>query len=1071
MKKAVSPLISVMLVLVFTVSISTVTLNWVTDYTKTTTQAATQTATGPKGITYCANSNVEISNVAIRNVQVTSNTSVSSGDTNYFDLNSVSGTPTITFTGVSSGGLSSGLAGLWHFDDDALDSTSNNNDGVVIGAAWNLSGKISSALQFDGDDFITVADDASLDMTDAVTLEAWVNVNIEPTAWHLDGWSKRQIIFINPTAEVLTDYQIKKTIAYDSDMQADFDDLRFITMNGTNITYWIESKNSTSADVWLKVPETSTSESTNVWMYYGNPSVNNMDNVTNVLDFYSDGTDDTIFDLATGRSVVDGKIRFTSSGLAQANRYYTLLNVDFIPPFIYEFDMSHYNVAPSWGHNYMYFKGTNYTLTFAVSHGSTDTNKVYDTYSDIYTPYFSTWTDTTEYNYKIIFDVDDTITIYQDDILKYSGTNTNRNLSSDIFYFQTLIGAWSGGVGYQFLDNLKLRKYTATEPTWAADGAEQTRSISDWHANGWKYRQLITVNKSQVSGINANMPIGLSINISGANTGASDLRVFNTDGQQLAREIEMYENDKLMAWINVPNLTNTTDYQYYIYWGNDAVSEPAADSTYGSQAVWDSNYVGVWHMNNDPATSDLLDSTLNGNDGLMNGAMTSSDLVDMDYGKGIDFDGVNDYFTLPTGDSDFQFSDFSIIGTFKTPTLTDTRMLSTRVLYGTNANGMWMLRLHTDNKLYGYLYDTDWRSAVSTNIQLINKLNIFSLNKNGLSFSVFLNDVESASNTVSSWNTRNDAFEIGHFNGQSSYYWIEEIGDFRVSNISRSSNYITTIHKNINNPTATGTAPFYKTFGAVETKSIVSKSGAYGISANSTHAFATINDQTIIAVISAGWNHIALTYNSTIGGIEEMKLYIDSVELATADYSTAITTNTNDVIIGNNFNGTIDEVRIWNRELTQSEIASYYLVSNPTSSVQTTNPKASINGNNNITHTGTLTNGATTTINIDSNNFTIGQNNITIYTDAGVVDYEISMNGLSAIISNTGMNNVTIKSVVAFKTDGSNCILQNNETTFDVGEVFSISGCPMACNEFLSIKAYTDCTGVQGSFIRTPTGC
>ncbi|NOR84524.1 hypothetical protein GQ473_00255, partial [archaeon] len=40
-RKGVSPLISVILVLVFTVSISTAILGWVTDYIKTTTDAVT----------------------------------------------------------------------------------------------------------------------------------------------------------------------------------------------------------------------------------------------------------------------------------------------------------------------------------------------------------------------------------------------------------------------------------------------------------------------------------------------------------------------------------------------------------------------------------------------------------------------------------------------------------------------------------------------------------------------------------------------------------------------------------------------------------------------------------------------------------------------------------------------------------------------------------------------------------------------------------------------------------------------------------------------------------------------
>ncbi|NOR85614.1 hypothetical protein GQ473_05850, partial [archaeon] len=75
MKKAVSPLISVMLVLVFIVTVGTAISSWMFDYTKTTTDAATESSTGTKGITYCANSNVEISNVALRNIQIIANTS------------------------------------------------------------------------------------------------------------------------------------------------------------------------------------------------------------------------------------------------------------------------------------------------------------------------------------------------------------------------------------------------------------------------------------------------------------------------------------------------------------------------------------------------------------------------------------------------------------------------------------------------------------------------------------------------------------------------------------------------------------------------------------------------------------------------------------------------------------------------------------------------------------------------------------------------------------------------------------------------------------------------------------
>ncbi|NOR85948.1 DUF2341 domain-containing protein [archaeon] len=1376
-RKAVSPLISVMLVLVFTVSISTAILGWVTDYTKTTTDAATESATGTKGITYCANSNVEISNVALRNVQITSNTSVLSGDVNYFDLTSVSGTPTITFTGVSSGGSVTGLAGLWNFDEgsgtDALDSTSNNNDGIVTGATWNSSGYIGDALQFDGDDYVTVADDATLDMTSAVTLEVWVNVKDEPTAWHLDGWSKRQVLSIDSTVETLTDYQIKKTIAFDSDMQADFDDIRFTTTDGINIPYWIETKNSTSAEVWLKIPETSNTLITQIWQYYGNSGVSSVSNGGNVFEFYDDfnradsgtvgngwsqwanvvisdnrlkfTTDSTIYrsfdsrgyvltaDIendvgyelniyATGGTAANTGLsgRVSSAPYLKTRILNSLSELDFYSETIsldtvytgelsiasnYATEMRSWetgvesrptsaeasygtltptdatqniglgvNTAAGYIHYADNFRVRKYTPNEPIwgIDGAEETRSPTEWHLDGWTKrqvfsIDSTVEVLTDYQIKktIAFDSDmqadfddlrfttynggsisywiesknstsadvwlnipQTSTSESTNVWMYYGNSGVSNASDGINVFElfddfndgninntlwyphvtgsatvteangilTLQGqgpkpggetswlesrpengyAWdynhrirmkrwvlaesydcamydfindNGRLGFiargsiadistyslnggssdlvsignyenawhlwevqreqsaaHFLidDMLKytslppyipagdmriyesvagsavsmkidwifVGKYTANEPTWAADGLEETRSPTVWHLDGWNYRQLITVNKSQVSGINTNMPIGLSINISGANTGASDLRVYDTNGQQLAREIEMYENDKLMAWINVPNLTNTSDYQYYIYWGNSGATEPAADSTYGSQAVWDSNYSGVWHLNQEPngaGVNSMLDSTSNENHGTPTGFIMNS-LGDSSYAKAITFDSTNsNYIFMSDNSFDFSNHDFSIIIRAKSDLSggdyilshydgTDgwfVNMMSTRIRLllrevGSADQAYTTGSAPSSNTWHNMFHTVD----ISSSIGLLSRLD---------GGSDVIADPTTISNIDVTANLKIATDSVTYFDGI--------ISDVRIINVTLSSNYISTTHKNLNNPSASGTAPFYKTFGAVETKSIVSKVGAYEISANSTHAIGRINDQTIIAAISLGWNHIALTYNQTGTGTEELILYVNSVESATADYLTVITTNTNDVIIGNNFNGTIDEVRIWNRELTQSEIATYYEQSNPSSAVSTLNPKASINGNANVSYDNTLVNGVTETLTIDSDNFTIGTNNITIYTDAGVVDYSISMNGLSALISNTGMNNVTVKQVVAFKSDGSNCILKSNETTFEVGDVFSVSGCPMSCDEFLGIKAYTDCTGVFGEFTQTPSGC
>ena len=72
-----------------------------------------------------------------------------------------------------------GLVGGWGFDEttgtSANDSSGRGNTGTISGATRTTAGKIGSALTFDGvNDWVTVADSASLDLTTRATLEAWV---------------------------------------------------------------------------------------------------------------------------------------------------------------------------------------------------------------------------------------------------------------------------------------------------------------------------------------------------------------------------------------------------------------------------------------------------------------------------------------------------------------------------------------------------------------------------------------------------------------------------------------------------------------------------------------------------------------------------------------------------------------------------------------------------------------------------------------------------------------------------------------------------------------------------------
>ncbi len=65
-----------------------------------------------------------------------------------------------------------------------VDLSGNGNHGNVSNAAWTATGKYGKALVFNGTNaVVTVNDSASLRLTSAVTLEAWVNPSASVGGW------------------------------------------------------------------------------------------------------------------------------------------------------------------------------------------------------------------------------------------------------------------------------------------------------------------------------------------------------------------------------------------------------------------------------------------------------------------------------------------------------------------------------------------------------------------------------------------------------------------------------------------------------------------------------------------------------------------------------------------------------------------------------------------------------------------------------------------------------------------------------------------------------------------------
>jgi len=97
------------------------------------------------------------------------------------------------FAGMSYAAIDPGtIAGLWLFDEGAgnvaEDSSGNGNDGTLTGDPQWIAGKFGKALEFNGDDYVSVNDSDSLDMTDQITVMFWFRTDKVMA----DMWADRQ---------------------------------------------------------------------------------------------------------------------------------------------------------------------------------------------------------------------------------------------------------------------------------------------------------------------------------------------------------------------------------------------------------------------------------------------------------------------------------------------------------------------------------------------------------------------------------------------------------------------------------------------------------------------------------------------------------------------------------------------------------------------------------------------------------------------------------------------------------------------------------------------------------------
>ncbi|MFA5392797.1 MAG: DUF2341 domain-containing protein, partial [Candidatus Paceibacterota bacterium] len=181
---------------------------------------------------------------------------LTSGVANIYIKDNSSGTITITATdGNSKTGTSSSIVvAPGAFSEYTITTTTPQTAGV--GWSETLSSKDSYGNINPLDTTITVSSNLAGADPEATT-------------------KRKAITITGSTAGALTDYEVKVTVAYDANMQPDFDDIRFTDAEGTSLSYYRDSYTaSTSAVFWVKIPSIPASPDTiTIYLHYGNVAI------------------------------------------------------------------------------------------------------------------------------------------------------------------------------------------------------------------------------------------------------------------------------------------------------------------------------------------------------------------------------------------------------------------------------------------------------------------------------------------------------------------------------------------------------------------------------------------------------------------------------------------------------------------------------------------------------------------------------------------------------------------------------------------------------------------------------
>ncbi|MFH0892645.1 MAG: hypothetical protein V1867_07800 [Candidatus Falkowbacteria bacterium] len=175
-----------------------------------------------------------------------------------------------------------------------------------------------------------------------------------------------------------------------------------------------------------------------------------------------------------------------------------------------------------------------------------------------------------------------------------------------------------------------------------------------WFNEDWLYRKQIVIDSDLVEDDLEDFPFLISNTdddlMRNALSDGSDIIFTSADGvTEINYERKLYNpaDGQLIAWVKT-DLSSSTDTFLYMYYGNGDIAYDHSTTT----GVWDTDYLGVWHMDEPPtgAADDIKDSSGYSHH-MTSYNMDSAKRIVTNTGYAYDFDGAGDYLEDTDGEN------------------------------------------------------------------------------------------------------------------------------------------------------------------------------------------------------------------------------------------------------------------------------------------------------------------------------------------------------------------------------------------------------------------------------------